>query len=104
MQAYGLCLLCVRGLAADWEGCTPGPLHSLLHAHDACTQHSAAALWLQLHPVFADTCVPPLLLLLLLLQAVREMAAKGLDYKKEIAKQKAARAAAKAKAAAAAAN
>jgi hypothetical protein len=43
-------------------------------------------------------------LLLLLLQAVSEMAAKGLDYKKEIAKQKAARAAAKAKAAAAAAN
>jgi hypothetical protein len=42
--------------------------------------------------------------MLLLLQAVRHMAANGLDYKKEIAKQKAARAAAKAKAAATIAN
>lgn len=40
--------------------------------------------------------------LLFVLQRVAEMTAKGLDYKKEMAKLKAARAAAKAKAAAAA--
>jgi hypothetical protein len=54
---------------------------------------------------------PPLLLLLLLLlhhfhpqQRVAEMTAKGQDYKKEMAKLKAARATARAKAAAAAAK
>jgi hypothetical protein len=45
---------------------------------------------------------PPLLLLLFRQQRVAEMTAKGLDYKKEMAKLKAARATARAKAAAAA--
>lgn len=81
-----------------WDGACPTVSSNSRVVRLLVSLNSLADLVSPHHPPrHANPALPPLL------QRVAEMAAKGQDYKKEMAKLKAARAAAKAKAAAVAA-